>query len=196
MGESVPDRPFAEFASPPTCAVDDHRARLDQERRDRRGRWLFLAWVAAGAAVGAGTGLGVGVGADVVPAAVGTGVLGAGVGALVGWVVGVVAWAGQVFAGRAPGPFKPVGWGLVRGSSWDRLSAWVTVWGLIGILTGAAVGSMSGAALVREGLSEAAMLPWSSPGATAGTAAAVGGWVIVRRRGGRAAGTSEKRPRG
>jgi hypothetical protein len=172
MSESA-DSPFAEFAAPKLSAVEAYQARQEQDRRLRREKWQLLATLAGSAATFAAAAASYSAGIMALPAALGLALVGTLLGLLFGWLAGVIGWAIVSLRVRAIG--NPMAAELTRGNSWDRMTVWLTIWGILGIGYGAAWGAATGAGAEPE----AAVFAWL--GALAGITAAFLTWLFLRR---------------
>lgn len=183
MTAPLPEEPFAEFAVPRTSALDEFKARIQQDRIASRERWFLLALLALSAGTLSAGGASWAAGLSLFPETLGilgTALAGTVIGLLVGWLAGVVSWA---FARSRSRYFMSmsVAAELTSGNRWDRMSVWLALWGTIGIGFGAATGASSGVSRIAQRVGSDAIALWSWGGAFAGIGAGFVLWLFLRR---------------
>jgi hypothetical protein len=177
MTESSSDNPFAEFAAPKPSAVEYLRSRREEDRKARSEYWLLMAVLSGASALAAAFGASIVGGISVLPAALGLAIAGTLLGVLVGWLVGAASWASLSFQSKA---FKPSGTEPARGNSWDRMTIWLSVWGVIGIASGGAIGASKGAVLAAQ-MKADSVIPWALGGAVVGLVVGFVVWLVLGR---------------
>lgn len=176
------DSPFASFAEPKKSPVEEYRERAAQERQGSAARWSFVGLALVGTVFGAVAGVGSGVGVEPlrVPLALGYAIGCAVGGMLAGWVAGMTMYGLPWFRSMMPAKIKPVRATTMATTQWDGLTIWLALWTLVGIASGAAVGAMLATAPPDRATAEVG-LAWGMGGASAGLAAAIAGWFLLRR---------------
>lgn len=180
MMDPMPDSPFAEFAAPKISAAEAFQQRHAQERQARRARWSYLSLLTVASVLSASLAVSLLTSFQTFPLALGFALAGALLGLLVGWLVGAAIWAGLQTRSNSPFTMNPLGTELTRGNSWDKLTIWMVVWGVTGIVSGAAGGALKAGAAADQETAE--LLPlWAGSGSLIGFVVATLLWWAVRR---------------